>query len=976
MAGSNDFTGQNIQDTYQRVLQISSSGELADGTGSQVPFLFVTASHAVSASHEITFELSSSHAEIADNLTLGANISVGQITASSHISASGKLFINEIENIGVLTLGDPDGNFNASRIIINNPNAVVSIKNADLDLGDGNGGVPCNVNVNGNITASGDISASGYIEADRFTSDGKNAIENTGGAIVVGNQNTYPVKIGRGGITNIHLRGPVTASGDISASGNIIADDAAFQGSLDVATGGVNTDGIKIGGDGNQSFLTNINGLRLQPNTQDPTNVLTAHVTVGEGAHITASGNISASGNVFANSININGEIIRVHDDFIDMPSSGLIVTKGIQAESHITASGNISASGHVEAESIRFRIPNVIGSIPALNTSGTSLFLGNANNWEYIQYGRASDDRHAFIGDITASTGNISASRISTISAGSGSFHILKGDATKATGLEVSGFVSATSITASGDISSSGIFIGNELNFGHPNDKIEYINDKIAIKSKDSSILLTGNVTASGNISASGYVYAERVFLQNNDVIRYSSANSGLYVNGGIQTIGNSTFGNASNDIHKFNGAVTASGNISASGNITAPQFHAGGPGNDGFYIDTLGTKPAIHDGNGSTLTIGTSHPGYLGAGVNIFVTGSDATKGLFIDSVGNITASGDISASGTLIGNAVYIGGDGNGRITENSDNITIKNQVNDKQISIGGVGGSSNLTAATFDFSNKSVIVGTGFSITASKDPIIGLGGNISASGDGYFANVGIGTDNPQQLLHIKGSTPKIRIEAAANGSPQIELKNNQSPDFTIKNVFSDGGFQIASTGGPAKSFVTIGASDGDIIELSGSVHITGLNGNVTASGEVSASAFVEGSRKFNSLPTTTYSAKGDIVYFGGGTVAAGRIYYWNSSGNWTIADHESSEDATGFLAYALGDSISAGMLIRGFVLTSGDVGDPGSPLYLGQSNGTMSTTIPTATGAYVRIVGYCLDNTSAVWFDPDKSWVELV
>ena len=54
MAGSNDFTGQNIQDTYQRVLQISSSGELADGTGSQVPFLNVTASHAVSANDEDT----------------------------------------------------------------------------------------------------------------------------------------------------------------------------------------------------------------------------------------------------------------------------------------------------------------------------------------------------------------------------------------------------------------------------------------------------------------------------------------------------------------------------------------------------------------------------------------------------------------------------------------------------------------------------------------------------------------------------------------------------------------------------------------------------------------------------------------------------------------------------------------------------------------------------------------------------------
>ena len=57
MAGSNDFTGQNIQDTYQRVLQLSSSGQLADGTGSLVPLLDVTASFAVSASHEITKEV-------------------------------------------------------------------------------------------------------------------------------------------------------------------------------------------------------------------------------------------------------------------------------------------------------------------------------------------------------------------------------------------------------------------------------------------------------------------------------------------------------------------------------------------------------------------------------------------------------------------------------------------------------------------------------------------------------------------------------------------------------------------------------------------------------------------------------------------------------------------------------------------------------------------------------------------------------
>ena len=60
MAGSNDFTGQRIENTYQRVLQTSSSGQITDGTGSLIQLLEVTASYAVSASHEITHEISSS----------------------------------------------------------------------------------------------------------------------------------------------------------------------------------------------------------------------------------------------------------------------------------------------------------------------------------------------------------------------------------------------------------------------------------------------------------------------------------------------------------------------------------------------------------------------------------------------------------------------------------------------------------------------------------------------------------------------------------------------------------------------------------------------------------------------------------------------------------------------------------------------------------------------------------------------------
>ena len=69
----NDFTGQNIQNTYQKVVQ--TEGNLfADGTGSALSIItanqtssmtVATASYAISASVEITHEVSSSYAQTA-----------------------------------------------------------------------------------------------------------------------------------------------------------------------------------------------------------------------------------------------------------------------------------------------------------------------------------------------------------------------------------------------------------------------------------------------------------------------------------------------------------------------------------------------------------------------------------------------------------------------------------------------------------------------------------------------------------------------------------------------------------------------------------------------------------------------------------------------------------------------------------------------------------------------------------------------
>ena len=48
-----DFTGQNIENTYQRVLQ-TDGGDLRDGTGSLVTLTNITASGNISSSGTIT----------------------------------------------------------------------------------------------------------------------------------------------------------------------------------------------------------------------------------------------------------------------------------------------------------------------------------------------------------------------------------------------------------------------------------------------------------------------------------------------------------------------------------------------------------------------------------------------------------------------------------------------------------------------------------------------------------------------------------------------------------------------------------------------------------------------------------------------------------------------------------------------------------------------------------------------------------
>ena len=73
-------------------------------------------------------------------------------------------------------------------------------------------------------------------------------------------------------------------------------------------------------------------------------------------------------------------------------------------------------------------------------------------------------------------------------------------------------------------------------------------------------------------------------------------------------------------------------------------------------------------------------------------------------------------------------------------------------------------------------------------------------------------------------------------------------------------------------------------------------------------------------------------------------------------------------------ALGTNATQGMLLQGFFYKSAHGFTIGLPLYISNTPGALTNTRPNGTNDYVRIVGYAT-STNYIYFDPDKTWVQV-
>jgi hypothetical protein len=814
-----DLTGQNIQDTYQRVLQIGTGGTVFDGTGSLPPVLQVTASHAISASVEITHEVSSSHAQTADSASyvLAANIDqpFGNILSTGEISASNFKIPGLTISDQILSLVD-EVRFVGGSKIQGTGNGIEIVEslygNDDRNL------------FLGNLTASAAISASGNIYASEFYVNNREALSPSSGdanklSINQGGQFTS-IGIGRGNTTvPVTVFGDLTvtdvtnpAAGHITASGVISASGNTFGNIVDGQTFSIKGEGVIERNTNDIVLAGHSDFTKIQIGKQNQLKPLTL-----EG-NVTASGDISASGKVYGEEFHIFGKQLAIYH-----PSSDAILIgqdgQSINVQSStptflnpITASGDISSSGVVEASRV--------------DISGKRLFYDSTNDW--IEF---KDTGVSIEGGVLTVSNN-------------GNGHI-----TASGNISASGNIIATNIDAiGGDISitDAGKFIFSVDNdtylsaLGNNNQIHVYGNSQQIAKfatslpeqfyvsghvSASGNIITEGNITASGDISSSG----QGIF----DTIDVKSSITGSYPK---------LTDSAGDTIFKISGVVQANTGKLEMGDVDNAMS------GEVLILDNNGDSPLFYNSANASIkwginnnpqnsVIGLTVAGDISSSGDLYVGGSyqtGSTPGF--NFIGLVTASGDISASGVILSSNIS-------SLTTTTGSLL--NSIN--TISI--VTGSYAITGSDVTFNHITAsgnISGSATSVLTIPE-IKGIGDSTGLEVGGYISS---------SELYVGDTTNFVSASLGnLNVSGIIASSNISSLTTTTGSLLNSVDLISATTGSLLNSVDLISATTGSLLNSVDLISAT--TGSLLNS--VNAISIVTGS----------YAVTGSNVEFGSGS-----------------------------------------------------------------------------------------------------------
>jgi len=249
-----------------------------------------------------------------------------------------------------------------------------------------------------------------------------------------------------------------------------------------------------------------------------------------------------------------------------------------------------------------------------------------------------------------------------------------------------------------------------------------------------------------------------------------------------------------------------------------------------------------------------------------------------------------------------------------------------------------------------------------------------------GDGNISSVGVidldtirGDGDTNTNIAFGGD----KITFTAGNEALLTLTEGETATGRDVVIVGDGGdvdFQV-KTSGDDNAIYAQGSSDNVGIGTSTPGQKLEVIGNISGSGEIFAKV---GQHRFEKTSNTDADAKGDVVFLGGTTsMTAGKIYHYKSDGTWELADADAVATSDGLLAVALGAASDVnGMLLRGTVTLDHDPGAVGDVLFLSTTAGQATATAPSGNTDIVRVIGYCLDASNGqIFFNPDSAFVEV-
>ena len=486
------LTGLNVDSHITASGNISASGAITASS--------ITASHGFTGSfkgdgNQLTFD-----SLTVDDITInGSTISDA---ADLTIDVGGDIILDAAgDDIRFKDAGDTRFGFN----LTDTPELDVS---GDFTI-DGTGDITLDsatdvVSLIGNVTASGVISSSGGITTNHITASGNisSSVTSTGSFGGIQIPDNGRITIGDANDLQLYHNGNHSFIED-SGTGNLITLTNLFQ----VKNAANNQTMIQANQGGavqllhanSQKFITNAGGVNITGN-------------------ITASGNISASGIISAS-------------EFGPISSSGTGIFNKLEIHG---ADGTLAADYiiHKDDENTKFGFPS--NDHFKIRTAGVDRYV--------------VDTVHQFTGEITTDN------------------HITIAN-NKEIKQDDSGGTARTIIEldSSNDLNIGGSYAGSlKIIGGGSYAEVARFDDGGHFLQASGKGITTNHITASGNISASGIIFADSIEVTHLSASFTTSSRNILIQN--ITSSGDSIFGDAIGDTHTFNGHITASGNISGS--------------------------------------------------------------------------------------------------------------------------------------------------------------------------------------------------------------------------------------------------------------------------------------------------------------------------------------------------------------------------------------------------------------------------